>query len=193
MNKLIVGLGNPGKKYQNTRHNIGMAVIDGMSLLDGCVWKEKFKGFYTSYQSGGDKFYFLKPQTYMNLSGESVLALIQFFKVEIQDVLVIHDELDLPYGTLAFKKGGGLAGHNGLKSIAECTGQKDFLRLRMGIGRPVHGSASSWVLSGYGKDEEMLLDDYLKAASEAMELYIKNGFGKDATNYSRKQVLNIKE
>ena len=123
MDKLIVGLGNYGTKYESTRHNIGWDIFEYLSFKDRLIWKEKFKGVFASHSVNGVKYHFLKPQTYMNLSGESVAPLCSFFKVKIEDILVLHDELDLPFGTVAFKKGGGLAGHNGLKSTTRRAGE----------------------------------------------------------------------
>lgn len=184
MDRLIVGLGNPGVKYHHTRHNIGWDVFEELAFLRDARWTEKFKGLYTVYNLDGDKIYFLKPQTFMNLSGESVQPLISFFKVTIENILIIHDEIDLPFGNIAFKNGGGLAGHNGLKSIAAILGTQDFKRLRMGIGRPEHGDVSNWVLSGYTGEDKDFLTHYLKATAEALEHYIKFGFEKTSNRYN---------
>lgn len=189
MQKLIVGLGNPGSKYQDTRHNIGWLAIDHLSFYSKLRWQEKFKGLYSSYEMNGEKIYFLMPQTFMNLSGESISKMCNFFKITPDNVLVIHDELDLPYGTTTFKKGGGLAGHNGLKSTAQCLGTKDFLRLRLGIGRPHHGNVSAWVLSKFDGDESIALDQYLNGAAEAIEYFCSAGFDKAASQYSKKKFI----
>ncbi len=189
MNKLIVGLGNPGNKYKKTRHNIGWQVLGNLPFAVELNWKEKYKGLYCDYSCKADRYFFLMPQTFMNLSGQSVSAFINFFKIEIEDVLVLHDELDIDFGTLSFKKGGGLAGHNGLKSIHECTGSKDFLRMRLGIGRPELGSPSSWVLSEYSKDQKISLDRFLKGAAQAIELYISDGFEKSSSEFSKKSFI----
>lgn len=191
MEKLIVGLGNYGSKYESTRHNIGWDVFQHLSFSSQLNWKEKFKGLFTTYSSADDKFHFLMPQTYMNLSGESVQPLTSFFKVGIEDILVLHDELDLPFGTIAFKKGGGLAGHNGLKSIAQCMGSQNFLRLRIGIGRPQHGNVSSWVLSKFTEMEQAHMEDVLKECAKAVEMYIDKGFDKAAGQYSRKKIITL--
>ena len=189
MDRLIVGLGNPGSKYHHSRHNIGWDVFEELSFARDLLWSEKFKGIYTSYNSGSDKIYFLKPQTFMNLSGESLRPMMDFFKIDIENILVVHDELDLPFGTIAFKKGGGLAGHNGLKSITEKLGSQEFKRLRVGIGRPVHGDVSNWVLSGYTGEDKDFFVPYLKATAEALEENIKLGFDKAATIYSKKKIV----
>ena len=191
MDRLIVGLGNPGSKYQNTRHNIGWDVLEELSFYRDLKWNDKFKGLYAVHvdSESGDKIYFLKPQTFMNLSGESVQPLMNFFKITLENILVVHDELDLPYGTIAFKKGGGLAGHNGLKSIAGILGSQEFRRVRMGIGRPVHGDVSNWVLSGYTGEDKDFLSPYLKGSAAALEEYIKLGFNRAASVYSKKKIV----
>lgn len=189
MDRLIIGLGNPGIKYQYSRHNIGWDVFEELSFLHELKWSEKFKGLYSVYSLNGDKIYFLRPQTFMNLSGESVLPMMNFFKITVDNILVVHDELDLPFGTIAFKKGGGLAGHNGLKSITSCLGTQEFKRVRMGIGRPVHGDVSNWVLSGYTGEDKDFFRPFLKGAAQVLEEYIKLGFDKAATTYSKKKIV----
>lgn len=187
--KLIVGLGNPGSEYSQTRHNIGFMVMDFLEKKYSLSWKEKFKGLYSQISVGDEKIYFLKPQTYMNLSGESVSALCTFFKIGISDILVVYDEIELPFATLVFKKGGGLAGHNGLKSIVAQMGSQDFLRLRMGVGRPVHGDVASYVLSKFGSEEKVILSNFLEGATGAVTTFIGSGFEKAASEYSRKDYL----
>lgn len=185
---LIAALGNPGRQYEGTRHNIGWDVIDGLLEIRSQLWKEKFKGLYTSCEFLGRKFYFLKPQTYMNLSGESVRPAMDFFKIPKENLLVVHDELDLAFGTLAFKPGGGLAGHNGLKSIAQHLGDGSFARLRLGIGRPVHGTVSDWVLSKYQGEDSARIDDYFKLAQDALRCYMEHGFNQAASKFSKKSI-----
>lgn len=185
MIKLIVALGNPGSEYAKTRHNIGWMVVDQFNLN----WQKKFKGLYQFETFNSEKVYFLKPQTYMNLSGESAVELMNFFKIKIEEVLVIHDELDHPYGQVSLKKGGGLAGHNGLKSIAELSGSQDFYRLRLGIGRPVHGSVSDYVLGEFSSEEKKGIDTYLNKAKEIVDVVLKDGFEKAAQVYSKKNLI----
>ena len=189
MSKLIVGLGNPEVRYELTRHNIGWQLLDYLGDQQGLIWKEKYKGLVATKTIDGEQWVFLKPHTYMNCSGESVAPAATFFKVSVEDILVVHDELDLSYGVISFKKGGGLAGHNGLKSIASSLGSQDFKRLRMGIGRPDRGSVSSWVLSTYSDDQMSLLEDYLKGTYEKVVPYIDKG------SYSTKkqQIVNYDE
>ncbi|WP_127715566.1 aminoacyl-tRNA hydrolase [Halobacteriovorax sp. HLS] len=189
MTKLIVGLGNPGSEYKNTRHNIAWDVLEKLSFFNDLTWLQKNKGLCATKDIDGEKFIFLMPQTYMNLSGESVAPFVNFYKVALEDILVIHDELDLDFGTVAYKDGGGLAGHNGLKSIAQCLGNQGFKRLRVGIGRPVHGSVSSWVLSGYHGEDKDFIDKYLEESAKVVETYIERGFQSAARSYSKKKLI----
>lgn len=191
MDYLIIGVGNPGKKYESTRHNVAWMVIDQLSFSAKLIWKEKFKGVYTEYKNADDRWYILKPQTFMNLSGESVRSLIDFFKIEMTNILVIHDELDLNYGVIAFKNGGGLAGHNGLKSITEHTGTQDYKRLRVGIGRPLSQDVSSYVLSPFSSVESYKLDEYLKLTASAVEQMMVSGFDKVSNQYNKKQLIEV--
>lgn len=145
--KLIVFLGNPGKEYAKTRHNSGFIVCD--SLFPSASWQTKFHGWYA--QEGETRL--LKPQTYMNLSGISVGEAVRFFRLKPEEVLVVHDDLELPFGVVRLQLGGGLAGHNGLRSIKEHVGSAGFARLRIGIGRPIHGNVAQYVLSPFTKEE----------------------------------------
>ena len=188
MNFLVVGLGNPGRDYEYTRHNIAWDCLDNSSILTDGVWKSKFKGLYASIENNGHKYYFLKPQTYMNLSGESVRALMSFFKVPLSNVLVLHDDIDLDFGLIVFKKGGGLAGHNGLRSINNLCGGPNFMRLRLGVGRPKHGSVSSWVLSKFKNEDTIFLEKYFLLVSNALDEFIKNGFERASNKFSRKRI-----
>lgn len=190
MINLVVGLGNPGPEYELTRHNIGWLVMDSYDGIEGKFWKDKFKGVFTDTTINGEKVYFLKPQTFMNLSGESVQPLCQFFKIQPEQILVLHDELDLPFGQIQFKKGGGLAGHNGLKSMAKCLGSQDFYRMRIGIGRPQHGSVSNWVLGRFPNDQDTELGIVMKKSAEALDAFLKQGM-KAANKFNRKDFLAL--
>lgn len=138
--QLIVGLGNPGKEYERTRHNAGFWWVDAIVEAKRATWKReaKFSGWTSKVEEGGVPFALLKPSTYMNESGRSVAAYLRFYRIEPVAMLVVHDELDLPPGTVKLKRGGGTGGHNGLTDIAEVLGTKDFWRLRIGIGHPGH-------------------------------------------------------
>ena len=167
---LVVGLGNPGSAYENTRHNIGFLVIDALRKHfqnSTEISKASFEGELFKVQ----KHYFLKPTTFMNLSGNSITAVKQFYKLD--DVIVIHDDLDLPFGTLRFKFGGGHGGHNGLKSTDEKI-SKNYARIRMGIGKPEHkGEITSYVLGNFNEKESAHLSTWinhtLKAILELLE------------------------
>lgn len=173
-----------------TRHNIAWELLNIFPLVQNVSWREKFKGVFAQIDIRGEKVYFLRPLTYMNLSGESVAPLCQFYKIERQEILVIQDELDLPFGSLSFKFDGGLAGHNGLKSIKAHMGGTDFARLRLGIGRPTRGSVSDWVLSRPRDDDAILFDDFLTLASEALESVFAKGIEQAANCYNRRSVKN---
>jgi len=136
--KLIVGLGNPGKEYERTRHNAGYWWVDAIAAARRATWKKetRFSGWTTRVDEDGAEFLLLKPSTYMNESGRSVSAVMRFFKIEPGQMLVVHDELDLPPGAVKMKRGGGTGGHNGLADIADALDTKDFWRLRIGIGHP---------------------------------------------------------
>jgi PTH1 family peptidyl-tRNA hydrolase len=162
-----------------------------MPALSQVTWKDKFKGKYCDVTLAEHKVYFLKPQTYMNLSGESVQPLCQFYKILPEEILVLHDELDLPLGEIQFKKGGGLAGHNGLKSMAQHLATQDFYRLRIGIGRPPHGSVSNWVLSRFSDEQDLEVELVLKYSIDAILEFLKLGM-KVATKYNKKNILDKK-
>jgi len=149
---LVVGLGNPGREYAGHRHNVGHMVVDELTRRHGGSWRSKFSGRLAEIRIDGHKLALLKPETYMNESGRSVAAAMHFFKLEPDAVLVVHDEGDLERGRLQLRLGGGLGGHNGLKSIAAHLKTQDFLRLRVGVGRPERGDPrplADYVLSNF--------------------------------------------
>lgn len=159
--KLIVGLGNPGNQYAKTRHNVGFRVLDFLDL-------DFHKGFSGLYAKSGDSLY-LKPQTFMNCSGDSVLAAMSFHKIKPEDLIVIHDELDLPFGTVKLKKSGGHAGHNGLRDIIRLIGA-DFTRIRIGIGKPEHKTqVADYVLSPFSSTEEAELPKLIANAQSLLK------------------------
>jgi PTH1 family peptidyl-tRNA hydrolase len=169
--KLIVGLGNPGAKYAGHRHNVGFMVVDELARRQRAdAFREKFNAVYAK---AGETL-LLKPQTYMNLSGESVQKALQFFKLGRSDLVVIHDELDLPFGTLKIKLGGGSAGHNGVKSVAQHAGGPDFVRLRVGIGRPPQRGIEH-VLSDFSRQECSELQGVLERAALAVTDILERG------------------
>jgi PTH1 family peptidyl-tRNA hydrolase len=154
---LVAGLGNPGRQYAGNRHNVGWLVVDELADRHSGSFRSKFSGMLAEVRVDGYRLGLLKPETYMNESGRSVAAAARFFKVDPQALLVVHDDVDLAQGRLQARLGGGLAGHNGLRSLAQHLGGQDFLRLRIGVGRPGRGdprSVSDWVLSDFEPEED---------------------------------------
>ncbi|WP_243358975.1 aminoacyl-tRNA hydrolase [Fundidesulfovibrio terrae] len=176
---LIAGLGNPGPKYERTRHNFGFMAVD--ALLESGTARQLSMGkdgeLHALRLTGIEgEILVLKPMTFMNLSGRAVAHVLRYYKLTMDDLVVVHDELDLPLGRMRMKKGGGLAGHNGLKSIASETGSQDFVRLRLGIGRPEGKmDVSNWVLADFRPDERQTVEKVLPAAAAALRLYLKEG------------------
>ncbi len=172
--KLIVGLGNPGKEYQMTRHNVGFLVLN--ALADGATWsmKKTFKGEMAEVIINGQKTLLFKPATFMNLSGQAVQAAMQFYKIPLGNVLVAHDDADLPFGEVRVQTGRGSAGHNGVKSVMECLGSADFVRVRVGIGRAANGNIplDEFVLGRWSDEEKNKLDDIMTGVVSS----IKNRF-----------------
>ena len=165
--KLIVGLGNPGAKYARNRHNIGFMALDMIASDHGFpVWKSKHQGVVSEGRFGSDRAVLLKPETYMNKSGDSVGAAMRFYKLEPEDVIVLHDEIDLAPGKVKWKVGGGHAGHNGLRSIHAHIG-RDYARVRLGVGHPGHKDAvPGYVLRDFPKADADWLDDVLRGCSD---------------------------
>ena len=175
--RLIVGLGNPGTKYVATRHNVGFMLIDELANRAGIgMTRRKFNGHYGTGSIGGHSVVLVKPETFMNLSGRCVAPMSRYFDVLVEDILVIHDELDLAFGTIRLKVGGGHAGHNGLRSIHGELGSNQYHRLRMGIGRPQKGSVSNYVLAQFSAgDEKDWLGDFIDRGSQAVESAVLDG------------------
>ena len=186
---LIVGLGNPGTDYKDTRHNIGFMVIDELVRRHNAtkLSSSSFQGELYKFQNASvslENHFLLKPLTYMNLSGESVIKVKQFYKIE--DVVVIHDDLDLPFGALRFKKGGGHGGHNGLKSI-DAKISREYIRIRLGIGKPEHkGEVASYVLSPFNEVEEKCLNKLITKAADAVEFLLTHSLEDTSSKYSQK-------
>ncbi len=165
---LLVGLGNPGEKYAGHRHNVGFMAVDQISgTYSFPDYKSKFQGLYSEVMIGGEKVALLKPLTFMNESGQSIGKLAKFFKIPPERIIVFHDELDLEPGKIRIKMGGGVAGHNGLKSARAHLGTEDFLRVRIGIGHPGDKNrVSNYVLSDFSKADQKWLDDVLPALAD---------------------------
>ena len=178
--KLIVGLGNPGLEYENTRHNTGFVIIDNYAKFHNIVInKEKFNGLYNSFDYNGEKVYLLKPQSFINLSGEVIRKFIDYFKIDISDLLVINDDLDMPFLKIKLKEKGSSGGHNGLKNIESCLGTDSYKRLKVGISNDKSIDTKDYVLGKInGKDKKdldelclktnQILDDYLSISFERL-------------------------
>lgn len=189
--KIICGLGNPGRQYEKNRHNIGFLVVEALAAR----WKisfttNKFDAEIATGSIGGDKVLLLKPQTFMNLSGTSLGGAARFYKVPAEDVLVVHDELDLPFARMQLKSGGGTGGHNGLNSIRESWGEENYGRLRFGIDKPKGPNAKDrvigHVLGDFAKEEWAQLDDLIPKACEACEAWARDGMQKAMNAFNRK-------
>ncbi|MDT8317893.1 MAG: aminoacyl-tRNA hydrolase [bacterium] len=184
--KLIAGLGNPGDKYSNNRHNIGFMVIDALGARHGIrVVTNKKKSLTGSGIVAEEKVMMTKPQTFMNLSGEALGPLFSFLDIEFEDVIVVHDDLDLDFGRIKIKIGGGHGGHNGIRSIISHFGDKNFVRVRVGIGKPPVGwDVSRYVLNPFSADEKKELDDLLERAADAIETIISAGYLKAMNDFN---------
>jgi PTH1 family peptidyl-tRNA hydrolase len=173
---LVVGLGNPGREHANNRHNVGWMVVDELARRHGATFRSKFSGQLAEVRIGDARVALLKPETWMNLSGRSVQAAARFFKVEPDALLVVHDEGDFDLGRLQARAGGGLAGHNGLRSIAQSLGTQEFLRLRIGVGRPERGDPrplADYVLSNFEPHDDA--ERIVSRAAEAVEAVVRDG------------------
>jgi len=183
---LFVGLGNPGSQYENTRHNIGFKVID--KLVDDFAARDISKTSFQGKLYRSANTLFLKPTTFMNLSGKSLLTVKQFFKIELEDVIVIHDDIDLPFAAVRFKKGGGHGGHNGLKSIDSMVG-KEYLRIRIGVGKPEHRSqVADYVLHDFNKEEEAVLDKLILHVTAASKALLREELNEVKSKFSLRSV-----
>jgi PTH1 family peptidyl-tRNA hydrolase len=190
--QLVVFLGNPGAEYENSRHNVGWMLAEALPFFSALNWQKKYKGLYANMDSArlpafatadmAEKIHFLEPQTYMNNSGESVQAVAAFYKIKLDAIIVVHDEIELPFGTVSLKFSGGLGGHNGLRSMKSCFGSADFWRLRIGIGRPDgrtpgkggnpessrQAGIADWVLSDFTADETSALTPVFSAGANVL-------------------------
>ena len=186
--KLIVGLGNPGKEYVNTRHNVGFDFID--TFLDNKkikpAWSKKFDGLYFQTEINGDKVIFLKPMTFMNLSGESVYKIINYFHINVDDILVICDDMDLNVGNFKLKATGSSGGHNGLKNISDHLHSNDFKRLKIGISRSESKDYKDFVLGHFSKEDRKILESLFISLIPVLDDYFTLSFGDLMSKYNRK-------
>ncbi len=179
---LIVGLGNPGEKYAKTRHNAGFIAIDRFSVVSNCLsWQMKFSGEYCRQQLSNLRVSLVKPMTYMNKSGSCVAAFVRFFKIPLKNILIVHDDLDLPLGRVKLVAGGGAGGHNGIRSLIKELGTNEFARLKIGIGRPHrdengHGiPVDRYVLSQFSREEKEVFQSLLPKIDQAITLFLQDG------------------
>ena len=186
--KLIVGLGNPGKEYENTRHNVGFMVVDNYisrkSINDS--WKNKFNGLYLETNVSGEKVIFLKPQSYMNLSGGVVSQFVNFYKLNISDILIISDDLDLLTGNYKLKSNGSCGGHNGLRDIERCLGSSEYKRLKVGISKDKNIDTKDYVLGKLSKEDIKIYDGVLDTLVDVIDDYFKLPFGDLMSKYNSK-------
>ncbi len=185
--KMIVGLGNPGREYAFTRHNIGFEVVDALAEAFSIpLTKTKFQGVFGKGTIDGEEVLLLKPLTYMNLSGESVSPLLQYFKIDPEDLMVVYDDLDLPTGKLRLRMKGSAGGHNGIKSILYHLQTEEFKRLRIGIGRPEgRQPVVDYVLKKFSKEQELEVQEAIDTAIKACKSWMKQPFEQVMNQYNR--------
>lgn len=182
--KVIVGLGNPGRKYSDTRHNIGFRVLEEIARRSSIEKEEsRFDAIIGHIRIGGEKVFLVKPLTYMNLSGKAVQPLMRWFKLDLSDLIVIYDDMDLPPGTLRLRAQGGSGGHKGMASIIERLGSQEFARIRIGIGRP-DNEAIDWVLGKFSPAEQKLMEEVIGQAAAAVECWVKQGIERAMNEYN---------
>lgn len=174
--RLIVGLGNPGREYEASRHNVGFRCLDELAARHHIdLSRRAFKSLVGSGDIAGERVILAKPQTYMNLSGEAVAPLARYYGIPLEHLLVIYDDMDLPLGRIRLRERGSSGGHNGLNSIIAHVGSDQFPRLRIGIGRPLRATARDFVLSRFDKEEEAIAEESVKRAADAVEMVLREG------------------
>lgn len=193
--KLIAGLGNPGSRYQYSRHNMGFLVLDRLAETGGIALNQtKFEACFGRGIIAGHPALLIKPQSYMNLSGEAVRKFFDYFRIEIKDVIVVHDDLDLPFGTIRLKAGGGPGGHKGLISVIDHVGSADFSRVRLGIGKPDRREmVEGYVLSSFSPDETGQLPRVVGKAAEMLIELLSTGIESAMCKYHGKTINNFNE
>lgn len=181
--KLVVGLGNPGREYKNTRHNIGFMVLD--NYLGKVNWKTKMENYYYMEEVNGEQIMFIKPLTYMNLSGLAVSKIVNFYKIDIKDILVIQDDLDMNVGTYKIKRNSSSGGHNGIKSIIAELNSDEFARLKVGIGKSIQIPTDKYVLGKFSTDEENKINENMDTFNEIIKSFITNGIEDTMASYNK--------
>ncbi len=185
--KVIVGLGNPGKKYERTRHNLGFMVLDRLADKNGvAIDREKHRSLIAEWSRDGEKVLLVKPQTYMKLSGEALQKLLSYYPVEAEDIVVAHDDLDLPFGRIRMRRQGSPGGHRGMISVSGVLGAGAFSRLRIGIGRPPPGiEPKDYVLQKFSPEEAAGLDEIVSRAADAVECLLREGVERAMEKFNR--------
>ncbi len=174
--KVVIGLGNPGLQYRETRHNIGFMVLDAFAKKENIsVDKDRFKGLIGEGNINGEKVILVKPQTFMNLSGETVSQVLHWYKITAEDIIVIYDDMSLAVGQLRLRSKGSAGGHNGIKSIIQHLNTESFTRMKVGIDRPMFGDVTSFVLGKFNQEECKIIEQTINTATEALYTYLKEG------------------
>jgi peptidyl-tRNA hydrolase, PTH1 family len=188
--KLYAFLGNYGGEYSGNRHNVAWQFLESLPFYGALRWERKFKGRYAARETEGGRVWYLLPETYMNLSGDSAAELMRFYHVEPGELLAVHDELEMAFGSFGLKLGGGLGGHNGLRSLEARLGTRDFARMRFGIGRPDHDDIAAYVLSDFSSGErEGLNCSVFPAAAKVLEAVGAEGFEKALPKYQKVKAI----
>ncbi len=182
--KLIVGLGNPGKEFNNTRHNIGFDVVDAYLKKHNLNLKEKFEGLYTEYIVNSEKIIFLKPQKYMNLSGEVVKKYVDYFKIDINNILIIQDDLDQSLGKIKLKQNSSSGGHNGIKNIEKNLGTNEYKRLKIGISNNKNIDTKAYVLGKFNEEEKNIIINSIDVCTKIIDDYITMDFNNLMNKYN---------
>ena len=186
--KIIAGLGNPGKEYENTKHNVGLLTIDILAeKYDIKVNKIKFKGLVGEGMIGTEKVILVKPQTYMNLSGQCIREIVAFYKLDMEDLVVIYDDIDLPMGNLRIRKKGSAGTHNGMRSIIYDLQDDGFPRVRVGIGGERKGDLANYVISGFSGDDRKLIEEAIVKAADAVTCLVEDGIDRAMVDYNTKK------
>jgi len=182
--KVIVGLGNPGPRYRDTRHNVGFRTLEELASRHPIVRQEsRFDAIIAHLQVNHEKVFLVKPLTFMNLSGKAVRALVSYYKIDLQDIIVIYDDMDLPVGSVRIRPAGGTGGHRGMSSLVESLGSQNFSRIRIGIGRPPD-EAIDWVLGRFSPQEKPLIQEAILRAADAAEYWLVHGIDKTMNEYN---------
>ena len=185
---IIVGLGNPGKEYEKTRHNVGFLALDFLAKHFNCDFNlKKFNSKVGSCQISGKKILFLKPQTYMNLSGQCIREIVAFYKLDMEDLVVIYDDIDLPMGNLRIRKKGSAGTHNGMRSIIYDLQDDGFPRVRVGIGGERKGDLANYVISGFSGDDRKLIEEAIVKAADAVTCLVEDGIDRAMVDYNTKK------